>query len=744
MNKKYKKWGLGFVATLLVGMFLLAAPAFAAEASDSTSSIPSVSETTSSTTISEEVFFKPVSSETFDSDETSTTSSSEDESEKISLEPTIEENLANDEYEINLNQLNTSSTKYSVDSTNNVIILTYPDGFYTVSGATSTYGIKVAADCTIQLNGASIVPATDGIAPLDLDGHYVTVILEDGTVNTLNGSGTSTLNITGAPGIRSYGSKLTIKGAAAETGKLNAIGGLYCAGIGGGNGEDGGEIHLTGGIISSSLANTSFTRPPLNGKAGGAGIGGGYQGNGGIIAISGNARVVASSWDYGAAIGGGALGEGGNISISDNAQVNASVNGIMGAGIGGGYQSSGGTVSISGNVWVRTSGEAGIGGGAFGSGGVGTVTGGNVFSTNEDITGSSAEMIMYSDNQHTTQIYQNILTVSGLKTVGMISSINISDGVPYNLSGVKTIGVSSAKQVISVWLPATTTQEKITATVDGSVYETTYLRLALENKQTLSYLNTPVTSISLDKDSIAVFPNSSETVTVTILPNNATDQTITWSSKDQNIATVDSNGVITGKNIGTTTITVTTADGLHSATCTVTVSPLVYTATPPTLHFTGGTGGLSFTVNEPPVSEFQNVIVDGVSLGAENYTISSESVVITLNNDWLASLPNGTYSITANFTYGTAGITLFVNQSNTSSEIDSSSSSSSNSSDSSTSTSSSAENSGASTSNSQSAPKTGDGSHFNLIVGIFSASVILLAYSFILAKKHKKNGSKNS
>lgn len=658
MNINYKKWGVGIVVILLLTVCLFIVPALADGTSDGTSATSSFNEKTSVSSISQD---------------TSLPSSSEE----MSVVPTVEEVFAGDEYEINLNLLNTSSTKYTVDSANYLIILTESNGTYTVSGSTSSYGIKVAADCTIRLNGASIIPATDGMVPLDLNGHVVTVILEDGSVNTLNGSGTSTLNVAGAPGIRSYGSKLTIKGAATGTGKLNAVGGLYAAGIGGGNGEDGGEIYLIGGTISSSLASVGFTRAPLNGKAGGAGIGGGYQGEGGIIAISGNAKVTATSWDYGAAIGGGALGAGGNISISGNAQVNASVNGIMGAGIGGGYQRAGGTVSISENVWVKTSGEAGIGGGAFGSGGVGTISGGNVLSTSEDITGSSAEMVMYSDNLHTTQIYQNILTVNGLKTSGTISSINISEGVPYDLSEVKTIGLSSTKQVISVWIPASTSPEEILATVDGSVYEKTYLRLASENRQTLSYVNTPVTSISLDKETLTMFLTTSETLIATVHPNNATDQTITWISDDENIATVDSNGVITGKSVGTTTIKVATSDGLHFATCVVTVSPFVYTVTPPTLLFTGGTEELSFKVNEPPVSEFQGLTVEGALLETENYILSSESTIFTLSNTWLTSLPNGTYVLTASFTYGSAEVTLLVNQSNASSDTSSSPSNSS-------------------------------------------------------------------
>ena len=61
------------------------------------------------------------------------------------------------------------------------------------------------------------------------------------------------------------------------------------------------------------------------------------------------------------------------------------------------------------------------------------------------------------------------------------------------------------------------------------------------------------------------------TLTATVLPNNATDQSVSWSTSDANVATVE-NGVVTAVAAGTATITVTTTDGSFTATCAVTVS----------------------------------------------------------------------------------------------------------------------------------------------------------------------------
>ena len=63
---------------------------------------------------------------------------------------------------------------------------------------------------------------------------------------------------------------------------------------------------------------------------------------------------------------------------------------------------------------------------------------------------------------------------------------------------------------------------------------------------------------------------NTETLVATILPNNATDKSLVWSSSNSSIATVE-NGKIIAKAVGTTIITVSNADGTKKATCNVTV-----------------------------------------------------------------------------------------------------------------------------------------------------------------------------
>ena len=81
-----------------------------------------------------------------------------------------------------------------------------------------------------------------------------------------------------------------------------------------------------------------------------------------------------------------------------------------------------------------------------------------------------------------------------------------------------------------------------------------------------------VTGVSLNKTSLTLTEGSSETLTASVSPDNATDKTVTWSTSDANFATV-SDGKVTAVAEGSATITVKTTDGNKTATCKVTVNP---------------------------------------------------------------------------------------------------------------------------------------------------------------------------
>lgn len=80
-----------------------------------------------------------------------------------------------------------------------------------------------------------------------------------------------------------------------------------------------------------------------------------------------------------------------------------------------------------------------------------------------------------------------------------------------------------------------------------------------------------VAGISLNKTGLELSIGESCTLSATILPDNATYKSVTWSSSDTSVATVSSSGVVAGASSGSAVITATAVDGGKSATCYVKV-----------------------------------------------------------------------------------------------------------------------------------------------------------------------------
>jgi V8-like Glu-specific endopeptidase len=84
--------------------------------------------------------------------------------------------------------------------------------------------------------------------------------------------------------------------------------------------------------------------------------------------------------------------------------------------------------------------------------------------------------------------------------------------------------------------------------------------------------NNPVTSLTLTKTSLTMNAGETQVLTVIIVPENATNKGLAWSSSNLSVATVDAYGIVKALRSGNATIVVKTLDGSQEASCTVTVS----------------------------------------------------------------------------------------------------------------------------------------------------------------------------
>ena len=80
-----------------------------------------------------------------------------------------------------------------------------------------------------------------------------------------------------------------------------------------------------------------------------------------------------------------------------------------------------------------------------------------------------------------------------------------------------------------------------------------------------------VESVSISPTELKMFVGETFTFSVIVLPDNATDHIVTWTSSNTLVATVSSFGIITAKTVGSTLIKATTNDGKVSGVCSVTV-----------------------------------------------------------------------------------------------------------------------------------------------------------------------------
>lgn len=146
----------------------------------------------------------------------------------------------------------------------------------------------------------------------------------------------------------------------------------------------------------------------------------------------------------------------------------------------------------------------------------------------------------------------------------------------------------------------------------------------------------PVSSVTLNKTTLSIAKDQSEALTATVAPDNATDKTVTWSTSDAKVATVDQSGKVTAIDGGTATIKA--ACGEKSAECAVTVTVPVESIT------------LDKATLELKKGESANLVATVGPANADDKTVtwtSSAPEVATVENGKVTAVKSGSAIITA-------------------------------------------------------------------------------------------------
>ena len=145
----------------------------------------------------------------------------------------------------------------------------------------------------------------------------------------------------------------------------------------------------------------------------------------------------------------------------------------------------------------------------------------------------------------------------------------------------------------------------------------------------------PVSSITLDADSMLIGKGRSSQIGVSVAPEDATNKTLTYSSSDASVATVNANGIVSGVSVGTAVITVAAADGSNQqAALTVQVYDIEAKA------------DMGLKVGETADMSV-SVLPAGTDIGTVTYTSSDVSVATVDGNGTVTAIGAGTAVITA-------------------------------------------------------------------------------------------------
>ena len=240
---------------------------------------------------------------------------------------------------------------------------------------------------------------------------------------------------------------------------------------------------------------------------------------------------------------------------------------------------------------------------------------------------------------------QTNLTLTEGETAALTATVLPTDATDKTVTWISSnpsVATVSDAGLVTAVLEGTTT---ITASAGGKTAQCTV---------TVEKAFIAVTEVTLSQSSLILDEGATAQLIATVLPTDATDKTVTWSSSNPSVATV-SDGLVTAQQEGTTLITASA--GGQSAQCTVTVQKGVVAVTEVTLSQT------SLTLDEGESATLTATVLPADATDKTTVTwSSSNSSVATVSGGVVTAVGEGTATITASAGGKTAQCTVTVNK----------------------------------------------------------------------------------
>ncbi|WP_414733977.1 leucine-rich repeat protein [Acetobacterium carbinolicum] len=285
--------------------------------------------------------------------------------------------------------------------------------------------------------------------------------------------------------------------------------------------------------------------------------------------------------------------------------------------------------------------------------------------TTDLISGETFEYAIMARDDYGTSLWSEVIPVAipyPVPVTGLTISaapIALIVGEKGQLSATVTPANATNKGVLWYSLdPTVATVDAATGVITAVAPGTAIMQGKTEDgsfTNTCSVTVTPVQveKVTLNQDSLSVAVAKTAQLIATVTPTNAADKTLTWSSNDESIATVDANGMVTGNKKGTAIITVTSVDGAKVASCTVNViQPVTGIKLQPSLKTLGI--GMKFQL---PVT----VEPADASNMALNFTSNNPSVATVDENGLITALSVGNFIITVRSADGSCSESCIMN-----------------------------------------------------------------------------------